>query len=117
QLTSKLSPQAAGFPELVKTLADSETHNLPETVLLIRANQALLRQHYTTDVFWQALSLLYQANDTATAQQFVQFIERQKNPQALSRSHYMMARYYEQRGNCPGVVAALSHVNGAMLPS
>ena len=116
QLTPRLALQVGTLPRFAEALAASNTRSLPETVMLIRANQPLLQKNYTTDAFWQALALLYQANDTATAQQFVQFIERQKNPQALSRSHFLMARYYEQRGNWPGVVAALSHVNGAALP-
>ncbi len=117
QLAPRLTLQVGTLPELAEALAASHTRNLPETVMLIRANQPLLQKNYTTDAFWQALTLLYQANDTATAQQFVHFIERQKNPRALSRSHFLMARYYEQRGNWAGVVAALSHVNGAALPA
>jgi hypothetical protein len=81
-----------------------------EGVAAIRANQNLLLQSTNKKEFEALLDYLYRHNDTATIQALAEGLKKQRDRAALSNYYFLLAKYYESRGNWSGVQAALSKV-------
>ncbi len=88
----------------------------PAAAILIRSHKQLLWTQFETDLFWSAMAWLYRANDTATVREFMEFIKKQNNPKALARSWFLLARYYEERGQWAAVQGALTKIENKFLP-
>jgi len=85
--------------------------SLVETSAAVRANLDLVLENVSKKEFEDLLAFLYQNNDTATIQLITDGLKKVKDPVALSRNYFLLAKYYESRKNWRGVQAALSKVN------
>ena len=98
----------AALSKRVKTLA--KTDPIQATAILV-ANRDLLQENYRSNQFADMLALLYEHNATATIRDITQFLNQNANRLGRSVNYFLLAKYYNERGNWKGVKAALAQVD------
>lgn len=92
----------------VNTLA--KTDPVQATALII-ANHNLLQENYRSAHFAPLLAVLYANNATATIRDITQYLNKNANRLGRSVNYFLLAKYYNARGNWKGVNAALAQVD------
>jgi hypothetical protein len=106
----KKHPQPA--LENIATLA-AQVQGKPqvEGLAAIRASLDYVQRNTAEKEFAALLRFLYQANDTATVQRLTNRLKNAGGPGARARNNFLLAQYYEERGNWRAVQGALERIN------